>query len=325
MFSPHLTLRRSFLDDEEALQRRFMSAGFIHIVLLPFVAAFMTMHFFLLNAQEWRDKKHFLGPREWSPIARWSFREFNELPHVFEARLAASRAHADTYLKFFPRPCVAALARCVAFISGAFLAVLLALAAVLDGGDAILLYIKLGDRNLLWCVGAASAIFAVSRTVLPDDVDRITCENSGISAAEIIMRRIAEHTHCFPEEWRGWTHTYDVRDAFAHAFRYKAWLFFDEVMSVAFAPLVLCFSLSASAASILRFVRENSVTIDGLGSVLGQSLTDFDRFTNVTDNVLATRLHPTQRGRMEGSSLSFTVNYPKRLDDKNIDFLSSAI
>ena len=39
---------------------------------MPFVAAFMTMHFFLLHAQEWRDKKHYLGPREWSPVARRS-------------------------------------------------------------------------------------------------------------------------------------------------------------------------------------------------------------------------------------------------------------
>ena len=126
IFSRRFVVRRAFLDDEEALRRRFIWTGLVHVALVPFIAGFMTMHFFLLHAQEWRDKKHYLGPREWSPIARWSFRELNELPHVFETRLAASRKLADAYLKLFPRPMIAALARSVAFVSGALVAVLLA-------------------------------------------------------------------------------------------------------------------------------------------------------------------------------------------------------
>jgi hypothetical protein len=36
------------------------------------------------HAQEWHSNKNYLGPREWDHLALWHFREFNELPHVFE-------------------------------------------------------------------------------------------------------------------------------------------------------------------------------------------------------------------------------------------------
>lgn len=332
IFSQRFIIRRTFLDDELALRRRFISAGLIHVALVPFVAVFMVMHFFLLHAQDWHDKKHYLGPREWSPVAQWSFRELNELPHVFEKRIAASREPADAYLKLFPQPIVVALARCLAFVSGAIVTVLLALAAALDSGDAILLYVKLGDRNLLWYAGAASAVFAISRAFVPTDEEKNTSvgvdtprnrtshahpggynagDNTTDMDAEVIMQRIAEHTHCFPEEWRGQAHTHDVRDAFACAFRYKAWLFFDEVTSVVFAPLVLCFSLPSSAPTILKFIRDNTVDVDGLGSVLGHSLFDFDTYGDTRYGSPINGAKPMERGKMEKSFLNFTLNYPE--------------
>lgn len=328
IFSRHFAVRHAFLRDEAALRRRFFWAGLIHVALVPFVAAFMVMHFFLLNAQDWRDKKNYLGPREWSPVAQWSFRELNELPHVFEKRLAASRKFAEAYLTLFPRPVINALARCVAFVSGALVAVLLALAATVDGGDAILLYIKLGDRNLLWYAGAASAAFAISRALLPDDA----VKNRGVNthpgakdAAEFVMRRIAEHTHCFPEDWRNQAHTHNVRDAFTCAFSYKAWLFFDEVMSVFFAPLVLCCSLSSSAPNILKFIRDNTVDVDGLGSVLGHSLFDLDTYGDVKYGSPVDGVKPTENGKLEKSFLNFTLHYPEWVagDERAARFLEN--
>jgi len=392
-----MTLRRAFVDDPGALKRRFLVAGVAHVVLMPFIAAFMTMRFFLMHAQEWRQQKRYLGPREWSPVSRWAFRDLNELPHVFEARLQRSKPHADAYLKLFPMPIVTTLARCVAFVAGAFVATIVAVAAVSD--DAFLLYVTVdhGKRNLLWYLGLFSACFAAARTLIDDDdpaaassssasssrggssqqqrhkgesaaaaaaakkkkkngsttpsssssssrhgsqqqqqkssnnngglatqtptTDLLRMENSTLddddddvvserrgaaggegdeknddaekrrdqedddeeddddfahesyspAAFERAMARVADHTRCFPEEWKGKCHTHQVRDAFAWAFRYKALLFADEIASVLFAPLVLCFSLPNCAEDIASFVKTHTVEVDGVGAVLADS------------------------------------------------------
>ena len=109
----------------------------------------MIIHFFLKHAQEWNHSKNYLGPRQWDHLALWHFREFNELPHIFEKRVARSYAHAGLYVKrqAFHNPVVSVLARCLTFISGSFVGVLLVL-TLLD--DAYLFHITLHDKNLLW-------------------------------------------------------------------------------------------------------------------------------------------------------------------------------
>lgn len=265
------SLHACFDIDESQLKRRFIIAGIAHIFLMPFLLAFMSLRFFLMNAQEWRENKT-LGPREWSTVARWQFRELNELPHVFEARLNAAREHADNYLKMFPRPVLSAVARTIAFISGAFVATLVFLVAVLPGGDAFLSHVNLGDKNLFWYFGAASVVFAAARSFQMDADDDL----AESQRYEDAMAKVAQHTHCFPEEWRGKCNTHQVRDAFSRAFRHKIVLFFEELCSVLVAPLVLCFALPKCAKGVLDFVQDNTVVLDGFGPVLRHSLFDFD-------------------------------------------------
>lgn len=312
MFSRQYTVRRAFLDDEVSLRRRFIWAGVVHLAFVPFAAMFMIMHFFLLHAQEWRVKQHYLGPRDWSPLVKWSFREVNELSHVFEMRLSASREPAGAYLALFPQPIVVAFAQCLAFVSGAIVAILLTLAAVLDGGDAILIYVKIGNRNLLWFVGAGSAIFAAASAFVPGEREKNNTNSMADgydNSAELLMYKIAENTHCFPEEWRGQAHSCQVRDAFACAFRSKVWLFLDEVLSVLFTPFVLCVSLSDSAPDILKFVKENTVVVDGLGSVL--SLSRFDCDSNLLQRMCGVCTErDAEGGKLQKSLNTFTLNHP---------------
>lgn len=163
------TLRRDFLHDEPGLRRRFVVAGLAQLALMPFLLVFMGMQFFLQNAQEWQQKKNYLGPRQWSPLAQWRFREYNEVPHLLERRLHKAYPHATAYTRQCPRPVLAVVARCAAYVSGAIVAVLL-LFTLLD--ESILLYVRLWDRNLLWCVRFPFSPFFWVWCCLAGGVDR---------------------------------------------------------------------------------------------------------------------------------------------------------
>ncbi|CAM9271814.1 unnamed protein product [Choristocarpus tenellus] len=222
MFNQKFTVRRMFLEDVRALKVRLFLVGMAHVVLLPFLLLFMLIYFFLQNAQEWHSSKNYLGPREWSPLARWTFREFNELPHIFEDRMEGSYVHANAYLQRFPKPVLASAMRVTSFFSGAIVAVLLVLTFL---EDSILLYVKLLDRNLLWYIGVFSAIYAFSRGVVaPHASDTPTPVGEPI---EEIMLKVAAHTHYMPVEWRGKTHTIEVREELKGLFQYKAQLFLE--------------------------------------------------------------------------------------------------
>jgi hypothetical protein len=130
---------------------------------------FLTINFFLQNATDFHSNKGindynysiienvkdsspppsprrtlaYLGPRKWSPLALWKFREFNELPEIFDSRMNKALEPANKYLAIFRNPLLTIIGKCAAYISGAFVATLL-LASLFEEGA--LLYVRCRDQ-----------------------------------------------------------------------------------------------------------------------------------------------------------------------------------
>ena len=92
MFNHKYQVRPAFFLDPSSLKRRFMVCGIAHVIFMPFLLFFMTLHFGMQNLYDWKSTKQYMGPKEWSLNAKWSLREFNELPHFLERRLEIGRA-----------------------------------------------------------------------------------------------------------------------------------------------------------------------------------------------------------------------------------------
>jgi len=279
MFNHSRKVRPAFYCDPSSLRRRFVLCGVAHAVFMPFLLFFVTLHFFMSNVYDWQSTKEYLGPREWSSSARWTFREFNELPHSFERRMEPSYKSASAYLDLFgrPSPFKVALARLLVFISGSLGTLLLALATM---NDAILLHVKIGDRNLLWYAGMLGACFSVGKGMLP----KSTNPHFGHARRNLIndmnseLEKLATHTHFLPDFWRGRAADAKTKKAFASMFKFKASLFADEVLSIVAAPIILCVSLPRCADKLCKFVRDSKVEVPSLGDVVGHSTFDFDSF-----------------------------------------------
>jgi autophagy-related protein 9 len=245
IFNDQFAISTLFLKDINGLRGRFVMVGLIHLALLPFMIIFMSISFFLQNAQSFHSNKAYLGPRQWSPLALWTFREFNELPHIFDERINKSISPANEYISLFHNVNAVIVARSAAYITGSFVATLLVLSFLAEG---VFLYVNVADHNMLWWLGVFSAMYAGARSVIPD-------ETKIASDPEELMQKISSYTHYFPLHWTNNCHTYAVRNDLAELFPYKAKVFAMEVLSVVMTPLVLCFSLPHCAPTIIEFVR----------------------------------------------------------------------
>jgi autophagy-related protein 9 len=306
MFNENAVMTEEFLRDVKGLQYRFVRVGVMQLLLMPFMLVFMIIHFFLENAQQFRSSQSYLGPRQFSPLAMWMFREYNELPHIFEARINKSYEEGNKYVGLFTNGYAATLAKFVTYISGSFVAILV-LVSVID--EAVLLYVRLSDHNLLWYLGIFSGIFAAAASFIPSQSqspigggrgsgytrNKTTAHgsSSGIGGAfpgagsgvettpaEQCMEVIAAHTHYFPSYWMHQCHTLNVRDEFLEIFPYKTKLFAMEVLSVFLTPLVLCFSLPNCVPEMLAFMSRHTKYLDGVGDVCDYSTFDFDAYGN---------------------------------------------
>ncbi|RLN56912.1 hypothetical protein BBP00_00007758 [Phytophthora kernoviae] len=88
MFDTDLNLAPAVIHNVEMLKKRFVIAGVLNFVLAPFILLYRLSRFFFLAAQEWQTNHvYYFGTRRWSSYATWRFREYNELPHVLDARM----------------------------------------------------------------------------------------------------------------------------------------------------------------------------------------------------------------------------------------------
>lgn len=151
--------------------------------------------------QEYHKNPSSIGSRQFTQLARWKFREFNELPHHFQQRLNHAHPIADQYVNQFPKEKTALVSRFVAFLAGSFAAVLI-LFSLIDP-DAFLHFEVTPGRTVLFYIGVTGTILAFARGMVPDE--------NRVVDAEQLMKDIVEHTHYLPAEWSGKLHSAEVR------------------------------------------------------------------------------------------------------------------
>jgi len=312
IFDESFAVREDFLRNAGALRRRFRLMAVVNFLFLPFILVFTVVHFFLKNAEEFHSSREYLGPREWSPMSLWRFREFNELRHVFETRMNKSIKPADMYVKQFQVPLLVIISKCVAFVVGAFLALLLAF-TLLD--ENILLHVEFLDRNLLWWIAIFSGIIALSRSLIPKRLD-------SVFEPEEAIRNVAALTHFLPPEWIRKCRSYEVHESFLELYQYKVFLLLSEVASLLVVPLVLWFSLPRCAEDIVAFVRDYTTHVDGLGHVCAYSQFNLRKLGHpkyvgaVREKAVARNADPLRDsnfsvdGKMEKSFLNFKTQHP---------------
>ncbi|KAF8985593.1 autophagy protein atg9 [Entomortierella lignicola] len=303
-------VRKRFLKDTrrnelvDGLRRRFQFMGLATIIFSPLISIYLMLYFFFRYFEEYHKNPSSIGTRQYTPLAKWKFKEFNELPHLFEARINASYPLAMKYINQFPKEKTILICRFVAFISGSFAAVL-ALITLFD--QELLLGLEItSEKTVFFYLGLFGTIMAVSRGMIPDQTE--------IFEPELLLQEVVEFTHYLPNEWRDKLHTDEVRKQFALLFEYNAVLFLLEFMSLILTPLILGFSLPSCSEKVIDFFREFTVHVDGVGYVCSFAVFDFKRHGNVKYGAPAgsktEERFISNEGKMEKSFINFKQNNP---------------
>ncbi|BCS01564.1 autophagy protein ATG9 [Aspergillus luchuensis] len=316
VFNEQGQVRTLFLKDthrralSEGLRRRFMFAGIMNIFVAPFIVVYFMMHYFFRYFNEYKKNPSQIGSRQYTPLAEWKFREFNELWHLFERRVNMSYPFASRYVDQFPKDKMVQFAGFVAFVSGA-LASVLALASVVDP-ELFLGFEITHDRTVLFYLGVFGSIWAVAQGLVP--------EETNVFDPEYALLEVINFTHYFPSHWKGRLHSDDVRKDFAVLYQMKIVIFLEEILSMIFTPFILWFSLPKCSDRLIDFFREFTVHVDGMGYLCSFAVFDFKKGTNVISQGdtgrrdaarqdLRADYFSTKDGKMLASYYGFLDNY----------------
>ena len=312
VFNEQGQVRPLFLKDthrralSDGLRRRFLFAGFMNVLCAPFIVIFFMLLYFFRYFNEYQRNPSQIGSRQYTPLAEWKFREFNELWHLFERRINMSYPFASRYLDQFPKDKTIQVAKFVAFVAGA-LASVLALASVIDP-ESFLAFEITPDRTVLFYLGVFGTVWAVARGSVP--------EENLVFDPEYTLTNVTEYTHYVPSHWRGRLHSNEVRAEFALLYKMKVVIFLEEILGFLLTPFILWLSLPKCSDRLVDFFREFTIHVDGLGYVCSFAVFDFKKGgTNVaqpSDGVeldLRDEFYSTKDNKMLTSYYNFIDNY----------------
>jgi len=300
-------LKRSEL--AAGLRRRFRIMGFISLLFSPFVFVFLLIYFIFQYGEQFHNRPNSFAVRQWSPLARWKFRELNELLHVFQKRLKASYLTADKYVSSFSFHSLTIVARFISFIVGSLVGVLLMLSF---WNEDMLFNLEIVEgRSAVWFVGVGGTIVAACRSLIPDE--------NVVLEPDAAMEELVQFTHYMPKSWVGKSHTSKVLTDFTRLFDYKITIFVQELASVLFSPLVLMFSLPQSADRIIDFFCNFTIEEPGVGYICKFAKFPLAEHGNKRYGVdsSSNKRNRTKQGKMEKSFLNFKANHPEWKPDED--------
>ncbi|XXH01136.1 Fe(2+) transporter [Hypoxylon texense] len=287
------------------MQARFAFAAVMNLISAPFLASFLVIDFIFTYYNEFKTNTSSLGARRYTPLARWKFREFNELPHLFEERLNMSYPFAKHYIDQFPKKKTESIARTVQFFTGALIAVI----AIMGFSDPEMFvdFEVFPGMNGFAFVALLTTTWAIARGMLSEEND--------VFDPEFAMQNVIEYTHYQPDQWKNRLHSYEVKAEFSELYKSRIIIFLEEIAGVLVTPLVLMFSLPKCSDQIIDFFREFTIHVDGLGYVCSFAVFDFQKDQRTSKpqqgnlNDAREDYYATKHGKMQASVHGFLDNY----------------
>jgi len=246
---------------EAVARRRALVLGLALAAASPVVLCYAIIYYAAHQMGDIYASRSYMGARRWSLYALRLFRDYNELPHVLQQRLAPSFAMATKFLALRRGAAAAPLAR-LAMVAAASLLALILVAGLLN--EAVPLYVTAGGRNLLWYATVLGAATGALRGAT-DDVAAVS-----ISAADAQLAALAAVTHFLPRAWTVDAPTRRsaaVHDQLAALFPFRLQLFLAEVAAAATTPFLLLAVLPARLPAICAFLRSHTRHDAALGSL----------------------------------------------------------
>lgn len=288
----------------KALKKRFIIMAWLNIIFSPFILLFQIAFFFFRFVEELKNEPTSLGLRQWSSYARWKFKQYNELPHIFDKRLKLAYKPANLYVKNFPQPIMITLSRFIIFILSSFIAVL-SVFTIID--EQILFYPLTIERTVLWYLGMFGIIIGCCKyysqpNQIFDPIDK--------------LKNVIIYIYYSEPGWSNNEDKYKTLNEFTKLFTYKLLIVIDEIISVIVTPYLL-YKLSKQSKQIILFFT-NIISYDNdigyhcsylsknkLSEVLSQSL-------KIEKSYLNFKYHYTESSNNE---TSIDNKYNKILND----------
>ena len=232
------------------LINKFRVAGFINIILTPFLVIYFTLLYVL---KYFYNIKSIFNLREYNLENKYKLREYNELEHFFNKRLNLSIDIANEYLLQFPNNINNIIYKFLAFISGSLLAILTITTLLFDSENFLSFEIT-HNKSILFYISVIGAINTFTYNNIQQDKYKTYQPRK-------YFKELSKYTHFIPKNKnKGLTEkpmsNIETRDEFMKIYSLKLINIINEFGSLLLTPYILWFVLPKRCKNIIAFMQE---------------------------------------------------------------------
>jgi autophagy-related protein 9 len=227
---------------QDKVNTQLKRVAIINLIFMPFLLIFIIMYMFLQYGEQFYNNPQLIMNRQWSIKASWKLRYYNELPHLFRARLENASIAAKDYDKQFPSRLYGTIAHFIMFVMGSFFMILVIITLL---NENLLINLNISfNRPILWYLGIMGGIMAIVKSF---------ANIKHVYNPEKSMKKMMEYID-IKEDWMREPRSYNVRKEIMKWFPQRLILLLEECYCLILTPYILWFVLRKESSVICEYL-----------------------------------------------------------------------
>jgi autophagy-related protein 9 len=251
-------------------QLRVITYIVIELVFMFPILFYKLIFWLFKNADNIKSHRNILQ-RIWSPQTQILFRNYNELQHHYENRINNSYISTEKFLSCFQERLISNFSKFFTLICGSFLLVIFILSSI---DNRLLTDLKIFGKSVVWIgfvVGILISLFSEKQ----QNNEESYIENSELK--ENLLKQITSCVINIPNCWRKDHNFSSLFKRISIDYKFSLQTMFKELLSVILFPLIWM-RVIYRANEIIKFFRNNSRKVEGLGTICAFSYFDISAY-----------------------------------------------
>ena len=214
----------------------------LNIIFMPLIIIFITFYNLFNYGEQFYNKPSMLISKNYTRIAKWRLRNYNEPTHQFEDRMNTIETKTKVYNNIFKNKLLSATLKFIIFILSSLFITFLLLTII---NDNVLINLHIfNGRNVLWFLGVLASIIAILRTIL---------NNKSYESPQDVMNEISDHM-IIDEDVIENANTRIIRNKFLKDYKFKIVEIILDIIFTLVMPIQL-WSISYDSDYITSYLK----------------------------------------------------------------------
>ena len=177
-------------DFYKEIEKKILSVIVVNFLFMPFIINYMMLYNIFNYGEKLYTNPAYLFNRSWTRLAKWKFRNYNELDHEFNERLVKSDRICNEYSNLFNNKILETISSFLLFILSSIFVTFI-LFSVINEKLLVNLYV-IENKQMFWFMGIVGSLIAILRTTVNKNIDCYPNEK---------MKELKQNINSIPDTW----------------------------------------------------------------------------------------------------------------------------